>query len=513
MPAPEHPKVFISYTHDSPEHRDRMLTLSDRLRADGIDCQIDQYEESPPEGWPRWMLNQIENADFVLVVCTETYARRFRGREESGKGLGAQWEGAVITQEIYDAAARNTMFIPVLFRPDDSAYIPIVLRGATYYQLHTEQGYEALYRRLTNQPLIRKPELGRIRPMPPLARKQPTTGTPQESFLPITSTTPERPQAQPASTTVQSPPARTSTAVPSEVPRQLERMRSNDLAARERVAAGNALGEHGDPRFRADAWYLPDEPLLGLVEIPAGPFLMGNDKAHDPDAFDNEIPQHVVTLPRYFIGRYPVTVAQFQAFVAGGGPRPNNPESLQGFGNHPVVSVSWYEAQQYCNWLTERLRAWPGTPEPLATLIGHEGWQVGLPSEPEWEKAARGTEGLIYPWGNESDPNRANYDKIGIMSPSAVGCFPGGASPYSIEDMSGNVWEWTRSLEGNYPYPMHEQERTRRENLQVDPAPRVLRGGAFGNPVRYVRCACRGRNNPFNWSRDIGFRVVVRPAS
>jgi hypothetical protein len=127
MPAPEHPKIFISCSHDSQEHRDHVLTLSDRLRADGIDCHIDQYEVSPPEGGPRWMVNQIEDADFVLVVCTESYERRFRGKEENGKGLGAQWEGPIVTQEIYDAAVRNTNFIPVLFSPHHSAYIPIVL--------------------------------------------------------------------------------------------------------------------------------------------------------------------------------------------------------------------------------------------------------------------------------------------------------------------------------------------------------------------------------------------------
>ena len=131
LPKSDHPKVFISYSHDSREHMDQVLTISDRLRADGIDCHIDQYEESPPEGWPRWMVNQIEDADLVLVVCTETYERQFRGREEAGKGLGARWEGAIITQEIYQAEAHNTMFIPVLLSPNDSAYIPIVLRGAT----------------------------------------------------------------------------------------------------------------------------------------------------------------------------------------------------------------------------------------------------------------------------------------------------------------------------------------------------------------------------------------------
>ena len=89
-PHPDHPRVFISYSHDSPEHLDRVLVLSDRLRVDGIDCHIDQYEESPGEGWPRWMVNQIEDAEFVLVVCTENYEPRFRGKEEPGKGLGVR---------------------------------------------------------------------------------------------------------------------------------------------------------------------------------------------------------------------------------------------------------------------------------------------------------------------------------------------------------------------------------------------------------------------------------------
>jgi formylglycine-generating enzyme required for sulfatase activity len=259
----------------------------------------------------------------------------------------------------------------------------------------------------------------------------------------------EKRPAHPEDTTPQSPPARTSIAVPADVRRQLELMRSSHLEARERVAAGNVLAQQNDPRFRADAWFLLDEPLLGFVEIPAGPFLMGSDKAHDPDAYNDELPQHEVTLPLYFIGRYPVTVAQFRAFVEGGGSRPDNPASFQGLANHPVVSVSWYEAQQYCDWLTERLRAWPGTSEPLASLIRSEGWQVDVPSEAECEKVARGTDGRIYPWGNELDPDRANFRDTGINSISIVGCFPGGASPYGVEDMSGNVWEWTRGLSGD----------------------------------------------------------------
>ena len=168
----QHPKVFISYSHDSPEHKDRVLYLSDRLRGDGIDCHIDQYEVSPPEGWPHWMINQIEGADFVLVICTEQYDRRFRGKEKVGKGLGGKWEGAIITQELYDAEGKNIKFIPVVFSSDDEAFIPLMLRGATHYKIDTEEGYEGLYRNLSNQPKIQKPDLGKLRPMPPLSRKQ-----------------------------------------------------------------------------------------------------------------------------------------------------------------------------------------------------------------------------------------------------------------------------------------------------------------------------------------------------
>jgi formylglycine-generating enzyme required for sulfatase activity len=264
---------------------------------------------------------------------------------------------------------------------------------------------------------------------------------------------------------------------------QLVKLLSGDLTAIERCQAGDILGHLGDPRFRADAWYLPNEPLLGLVEIPAVPFVMGSDKRRDRDADDEEMPQHTLTLPRYFIGRYPVTVAQFQAFVEDSGEQPEDAECLRGLPNHPVVNVTWYEVLKYCNWLTERLREWPSTPEQLATVLQQEDWRVSLPSEAEWEKAARGADGRIYPWGDELDLNRANYNDTNIGTTSAVGCFPGGASPYGIQDMSGNVWEWTQSLWGrnvgkpDYGYPYEANDG--RENLQASrDILRVLRRGA-----------------------------------
>jgi tetratricopeptide (TPR) repeat protein len=170
--APDNLRVFISYSHDSQEHMDRVLALSDRLRADGIDCIIDQYETSPPDGWPRWCDRQIEGADFVLVVCTETYERRFKGTELPEKGKGAIWEGGIITQELYDSQGRNKKFIPVIFTPEDGNYIPTILRGATNYIPNTEKSYESLYRHLTDQPLIEKPILGKHKSLPPRPRKE-----------------------------------------------------------------------------------------------------------------------------------------------------------------------------------------------------------------------------------------------------------------------------------------------------------------------------------------------------
>jgi SEFIR domain/ATPase family associated with various cellular activities (AAA) len=163
--APLSPIVFTSYSHDSPAHRERVLSLSNRLRDEGVDVVIDRYEESPTEGWPRWMANQIERADFVLIVCTEQYELRFAGRGKKGIGRGGKWEGAIITQQLYEQELQNKKFVPVIFSLDDLKYIPTILRGATFYNLGDENEYERLYRRLTGQPATPKPQLGLIRPM------------------------------------------------------------------------------------------------------------------------------------------------------------------------------------------------------------------------------------------------------------------------------------------------------------------------------------------------------------
>jgi len=290
-------------------------------------------------------------------------------------------------------------------------------------------------------------------------------------------------------------------------------LRSGALSSSERVEAGNILAEIGDPRFRADAFYLPDEPLLGFVEIPAGSFMMGEGQQ-----------RHEVTLPTFYIGRYHVTVAQFRAFVEESGVEPGTPDTLRGRANHPVVWVSWYEARKYCEWLTRKLAGLSLKDD--MTEREQLFWQrlrrgsavVTLPSETEWEKAARGEEGSTYPWGDEIDSGRANYRDTGIGTTSPVGCFPAGLSPYGVADMSGNTWNWMRSLMGRdlkeleFGYPYNPSDG--RENL--DAAPEVLRGmrgGAFPVEPERARSAFRDGVPPSGRDDADGFRLVVTPVT
>jgi tetratricopeptide (TPR) repeat protein len=159
--------IFISYSHDSQEHVDRVLALANRLRKDGLDCVLDQYENSPSEGWPKWMDRHLKTSEYVIIICTETYGKRVMDGESPGKGKGVKWESTLTYQYIYDSDSKNTRFIPVVFDPGDCQYIPTILKGANNYCVNTQEGYDDLYRRLTSQPGIEKPELGTKRTLPP----------------------------------------------------------------------------------------------------------------------------------------------------------------------------------------------------------------------------------------------------------------------------------------------------------------------------------------------------------
>ena len=255
------------------------------------------------------------------------------------------------------------------------------------------------------------------------------------------------------------------------------------------------------------------------LTIPAGEFLMGSDKRKDKMALDDETPQHTIYLPEYRIARVPVTVAQFAAFMAANrGYRttaevqgsawnwsgsewleikgatwahPHGPKSnVRAKQDHPVTCVSWYDALAFSKWALVR-----------------------LPTEAEWEKAARATDGRIWPWGNREPNSGVCNFKMAVGETTPVGRYPDGTSQYGLLDVAGNVWEWTGSLWGadasqpefGYPY----DPKDGRENPNApDSVRRVLCGGSFRSSAQYVRCAFRLGNDPNLRLDFIGIRVV-----
>ncbi len=234
-------------------------------------------------------------------------------------------------------------------------------------------------------------------------------------------------------------------------------------------------------------------PLLPeMIEIPAGPFLMGSSD-DDEQADSDEKPQHRLELPTYWIGKTPVTNAQFRPFVAGDGYtnrdywtaagwqwreqekiiRPRYWDDTQWNGDdYPVVGISWYEAVAYCRWLSAQ--------------TGHD---LRLPTEAEWEKAARGPEGRIWPWGNTWEAGRCNSREAGEQRTTPVGSYPDGAGPYGVLDMAGNVWEWCATTwRKRYPYQV-EDEWT--DAYLAGNNGRVRRGGSWISGQKFVRGAIR----------------------
>ncbi len=274
------------------------------------------------------------------------------------------------------------------------------------------------------------------------------------------------------------------------------------LSPLDRAAAGRVLGRLGDQR-KGIGLGADGVPEIDWVAIPPGPFLMGDEK-------------RAVTLHHGFqIARYPVTNAQYQAFVADGGyteawrqcwtdegwewktekqrqgPDDHRREVVFLLANHPRVGVAWYEAWAFSRWLGEKL-----------------GQPVVLPSEHQWERAARGGNGREYPWGDTPDVTRMNCEETEIGFTCAVGMFPRGASPEGVLDLSGNVLEWTASAQ------------TRQDELAERPAElaeiprfrRVLRGGGYGDSASGCRSAYRSIRGPWGDFWDQGFRVLLSSA-
>jgi formylglycine-generating enzyme required for sulfatase activity/nucleoside phosphorylase len=225
-----------------------------------------------------------------------------------------------------------------------------------------------------------------------------------------------------------------------------------------------------------------------VVVIPAGPFIMGSDKRQDDQAFDNEMPQQIVVLETFEMALYPLTVAEYACFVrATQQPQPNDWSNQQEYEDHPVVWISWQDACAYVHWLAQ---------------VSDQLWR--LPNEAEWEKAARGNDGRIYPWGNVWHKGNANTNDGGPMGTTPVGSYPGGRSPYEIYDMAGNVMEWTSSLYKAYPYEL-AGERDHSSMLAI----KVLRGGSWNYSPGDARVAYRDCGDVSGFANlHVGMRVA-----
>ena len=342
-------------------------------------------------------------------------------------------------------------------------------------------------------------------------------------------------------------------------------LEAGHLPPSERLQAGDFLGLLGDPRpgvglhspssggrgrSSDDELWGEGLPDITWIRIPAGPFTMGSPD-DDEQAYADEKPAHPLELPEFWISQYPITNLQYRPFVEAGGydqekywtpegwawrngAEPDfsaievstNKEAVQqykdwilgrttekrnrpywwndpkwGAPTRPVVGISWYEAIAFCRWLNEnRAVDWPDG-------------QIGLPTEAEWEKAARGSQGNRWPWGNEFLSDNTNTEETGLGETNPVGMFPGGKSFYQVHDLAGNVWEWTRSKWGltsiqepDYRYPYDPSDG--RETLD-GPDLRVLRGGSWASDGRGARCAFRFRYFPVSISDNAGFRLVV----
>ncbi len=249
--------------------------------------------------------------------------------------------------------------------------------------------------------------------------------------------------------------------------------------------------------------------LPTMVKVPAGPFLMGSSSA-DQHAESDEKPQHTLSLPDYWIGKTPITNAQFRPFVEGDGYTNQAYWTAAGWqwregeklvkplywddakwngADYPVIGVSWFEAVAYCRWLSAQT-----------------GITFCLPSEAEWEKAARGADGRIYPWGNPWETGRCNSEEANIQGTTPVGQYPSGASPYGALDMAGNVWEWCATKWGK-PYPHQVEDEWQAVYVEADQN-RVLRGGSWYVDRTFVRGASRLNLNPRDRYNFKGLRIA-----
>jgi formylglycine-generating enzyme required for sulfatase activity len=473
------PSVFLSYSHDSAAHKAWVRKLAEDLRGQGVDATLDQWDLRAGADFVAFMEAGIREAERVLMVCSSNYVCK----AEQRKG-GAGYEGMIVTSHV--ARSTDTVkFIPLVRDNPSEPLLPDFLGPRLWLDFRDDLLYaerlEDLLRELHGLPRFRKPPLGR------------------PAFLSNSA----EPVAQPAAA-----------AIP------LQRFTINTTTALLLEEAGSWREQRIPLQLEGHRQQLAEGVALTLVQIPAGTFLMGSPKG-EPERFDNEGPQHQVTLDSFLMAQTPITQAQWRAVAAwqpqGGErwgrqlqPAPSRFQGeqvrlLEGESNtdqRPVERVSWFDAIEFCSRLSQRT-----------------GRNYRLPSEAQWEYACRA--GSITPFhcGETISPELANYagsysyangpEGTYRQQTTEVASFP--ANAWGLHDMHGNVWEWCADhWHGSYKGAPTDGSALLNPKAEEDEL-RLLRGGSWLYFPRYCRSAYRDDYHPGGQRYDVGFRVCCLP--
>lgn len=460
-------RVFLCHaSNDKPVVRE----LYRRLRADGFEPWLDEEDLLPGQKWQDEIPKAVRDSDIVLVCLSQ----------HSINKTGYVQKEIKFALDIADDQPDGTIFlIPLRLEQCD---VPERLSHLQWVNFYDKGGYVRLLRALRK----RAADLDAFATTAVSAR--PASPAAPESHGSSVSNVSGGVNVDANNVTV-----------------------DNDMVGRDKIVQTTINIEHAmiipsagavqespvvqvsDHQVKKPA---PDIRAWGdmqFVRVPAGKFLMGTKQR-----FSDERPQHTIEIPYdYWMAHYPVTNEQFAQFVTAAKYDFNQGE-WQTKADHPVVNVSWRDAMAYCKWLNNTLRS------ELKDLT------LRLPTEAEWEKAARGEYGNEWPWGNELDKTKCHYIGGGKADDTMpVGAYsPQGDSPYGAADMVGNVSEWCHSIYKPYPYQADDGRESETGNDV-----RVLRGGTFGSDMNFARCAYRDDGRPDNRRGYFGFRVMVSPCS
>lgn len=490
------PKVFISYAWED-DVRPWVRDLAKRLRRDGIDAVLDMWETDYGDQLPEFMERAVHESDFVILICTPKYKKKSDAREG-----GVGYEGHIITAEIFEKS-NHRKFIPVLKKGSWKFASPAWSLGKRFTDLRGNPYSEANYRDLLRTLHSKKPTPPPVGTPPDLPDEDDEgleRGNPVAIFLrsiielfskyfiasksiffkslpylrsaifigiaivlllgstyllvrlPLMSTW-FSPTLTPTATATSTPiftTMPTNTSTPTSTP------------------------------FPAGTGLISDIDGMKILFVPAGEFIMGAEDG-EPD----ESPIHEIFLTSYWIDETEVTNAMYELCVDSGACTPPINQEFYGkskYSDYPVVYVSWDDAKIYCEWAGRR-----------------------LPTEAEWEKAARGTNGQIYPWGDESDCKKANYNSC-FGSIRNVGIDVYSPSPYGAFDMAGNAWEWVADWYSDNYYKTSPYENPPGPSSGTN---RSLRGGSFESISSTIRTAERSYGAPDAPKEKYGFRCAT----